>query len=372
MPAIAEYHVPQYGANDDEVLITEIFCRNGDKISKGDLLGSFEGSKISFEIEAEAEGYFHTPYEEGNSIATNALFCIVSQEESPVGWEALFAPSEADEIAEPDVSPTKKALLLIRKHGLNTTDIPFAGERLSEQDVSAYMERTARTENVGLKIPTDRKGTRVAIIGAGPSAPVLIDAMELGSRLVPTVIFDDDRTKTGTKIHGVTVAGPISESSMRELYEKGAFQEVVIAINSSVELRAHFYEKMKKFGFPLANVVHPKANISPMARLGEGNVILQFCNVSPQATIGNNNYLSAYTSIEHDSALRDNCSFGPGVMTSGNVSIGSKVKFGTGVFIEPHLHIGSNSTIASGAILIRDVADNTVVKSRELLDHRAK
>lgn len=366
-----EHRIPQFGANDDEVLITDIFCQNNEKVSKGDTLGAFEATKISFEIEAETDGYFYSPHSEGESIETSALFCVISDESGLTDWESFFTTSK-QALPQEDTSPTKKALLLIRKHGLDKKNIPYNGERLTGEDVSVYLKKTPLAQDVILDIDTSSPEKKIAIIGAGPSAPVLIDAMALNPNQVPTIIFDDNAKRHGTKIHGVPVVGPISEAFMESMHNKGYFEEVIIAINSSVELRSQFYETMKRLDYSFANVIHPEANISDMARIGSGNVVLQFCNISPQASIGDNNYFSAYTSIEHDCTLQDNCSFGPGVMTSGNVSIGSNVKFGTGVFIEPHIKIGSNATIASGAIIVRDVAENVLVKSRELLDHRAK
>jgi acetyltransferase-like isoleucine patch superfamily enzyme len=51
------------------------------------------------------------------------------------------------------------------------------------------------------------------------------------------------------------------------------------------------------------------------------------------------------------------------VMMSSLVDIGNGVKFGTGVFIEPKISIGSNSIVGSGAILVGNIPENSIVKT---------
>ena len=46
---------------------------------------------------------------------------------------------------------------------------------------------------------------------------------------------------------------------------------------------------------------------------------------------------------------------------SGEVKIGAGTYFGTGAKIINQKNIGKNSIIGAGAVVIRDVADNTVV-----------
>lgn len=46
---------------------------------------------------------------------------------------------------------------------------------------------------------------------------------------------------------------------------------------------------------------------------------------------------------------------------TGNIYIGNNVLIGTGVKIMPDVHIGSNCVVAAGAIVTKDVPDNSVV-----------
>ena len=48
--------IPRENANDDTVLITKVFFKNGDIVKKGQILFEFETSKAAIEFEAPCDG----------------------------------------------------------------------------------------------------------------------------------------------------------------------------------------------------------------------------------------------------------------------------------------------------------------------------
>lgn len=56
----------------------------------------------------------------------------------------------------------------------------------------------------------------------------------------------------------------------------------------------------------------------------------------------------------------DFVSIGPGVVTGGQVTIGRGAVIGAGAVILPGINIGANSVVAGGAVVTRDVPDNTL------------
>ncbi len=56
--------------------------------------------------------------------------------------------------------------------------------------------------------------------------------------------------------------------------------------------------------------------------------------------------------------------FGPGVKFSGSVTVGDCTRFGAGIFVEPKITIGSNCLVASGAILIKNVPSDSIVRTK--------
>ena len=83
------------------------------------------------------------------------------------------------------------------------------------------------------KNTTNRNEKKVAIIGAGDVGASLARdlLMRRGRGLVPKVFFDDDRTKWGTTIHGITVHG--SPETLPDYLHRHKLDEVIIAMPSA-------------------------------------------------------------------------------------------------------------------------------------------
>jgi FlaA1/EpsC-like NDP-sugar epimerase len=73
-------------------------------------------------------------------------------------------------------------------------------------------------------------GLRVVIVGAGDAGALVVREMQRNPQLhlLPVAFVDDDTEKQGQEIHGVSVAGALSDLS--SVVEKFSAQEVVIAI----------------------------------------------------------------------------------------------------------------------------------------------
>lgn len=87
------------------------------------------------------------------------------------------------------------------------------------------------------KNTTNGNEKKVAIIGAGDVGASLARdlLMRRGRGLVPKVFFDDDRTKWGTTIHGITVQG--SPETLPDYLHRHKLDEVIIAMPSAAGKR---------------------------------------------------------------------------------------------------------------------------------------
>ena len=74
---------------------------------------------------------------------------------------------------------------------------------------------------------------RAVVVGGGESGAALIKTMLWSPKLLmePVAVVDDDPNKRGKCLHGVPIAGPVSE--MRSFVEKYGADEIVIAIPSA-------------------------------------------------------------------------------------------------------------------------------------------
>lgn len=90
----------------------------------------------------------------------------------------------------------------------------------------------------------DRAGStaghkRVAVIGAGDVGASLVRDFQMrrGLGMTPKAFFDDDRSKWGTSIHGVTVQG--SPETLPDYLHRQGLDEVIIAMPSASGRRIH-------------------------------------------------------------------------------------------------------------------------------------
>jgi sugar O-acyltransferase (sialic acid O-acetyltransferase NeuD family) len=135
--------------------------------------------------------------------------------------------------------------------------------------------------------------------------------------------------------------------------------EVVCAIVTTG--RRPFVELMRSRGYRFASLVHPLANVSRRARIGDG------CIVNAGAIIGSNAVLGDYTIVNrgaligHDDRTGRCCTIGPGANIAGNVEIGEGTFVAQGAVIRERLRIGDGGVVGAGAVVLRDVGANEMV-----------
>lgn len=137
--------------------------------------------------------------------------------------------------------------------------------------------------------------------------------------------------------------------------------EIIISSGEPI-VRKTLFDRVKKAGYKLPNLIHHFTDISVLPDLGEGNIFLAFSSVAPnKVTIGNNNIIMAQTRIGHDVTIGNNCVIATSVSIAGNVYIDNNCYLGLGAKIREGISIGMNSVVGMGAIVVNSVHNNTVV-----------
>lgn len=364
---------PLLNVNEDSATITLWSKPDGSLVKKGEVIAALETTKATFDLESEHTGYLHIFVTQGEQVMVGECIGAICD----AADEAPQRPVAAPVPAEGEVGPrrfTKKAEITARKANLDLEkvrlEVPGAGP-ITESDVRAYLERRGGPlggAEIGGVIDTvddvyvATRQQRLLIIGGGLGAVQLLDSLSRIESQRATAIVDDNPALHGKKVMGVPIAG--GREAIETLFKQKVFDAGVVSVSTSIDFREQMFQKLAQLGIPMANVVDPTARVQRNAVLGEGNVVLPYCHIGSCAIVGNGNFLSAYVDIEHHCIVGDFCTFGPGVMMSSLVKIGRRVKFGTGIFIEPRISIGSNSIVSSGAVLTRDVPENSIVKAR--------
>jgi len=148
--------------------------------------------------------------------------------------------------------------------------------------------------------------------------------------------------------------------------------EFFIAIGDNA-IRQKIYENFAARGCMPVNAIHPSAAIDTTAVLApHGIMISSNVSVNALSRIGNAVICNTGCIIEHECEVGDFVHIGPGTVLCGNVIVGAGTFVGANAVIRQGVHIGKNCVIGAGAVVIKDVPDNTVVAGNPSRDIEAK
>lgn len=198
----------------------------------------------------------------------------------------------------------------------------------------------------------------LAIYGTGGTGRELLDQVckdESMLRKYEETVFVDDLYKDEKK----GAWRVFSFEKIIQLYGREKV-EFLICVGEP-ELRKTLAGKVKGSGCRLGKWIHPQAEISPSAQIGEG-VMLTRCFVDSEVVIGENVIVSWEAIIGHDTRIGENSLVSPHVFIGGGCSIGAEVYLGAGAVVRDGIQIGDRSVIGMGAAIYKNVgADMTAI-----------
>src|SRR6185295_11557565 len=116
---------------------------------------------------------------------------------------------------------------------------------------------------------------RIALIGAGGHAKVVLDALRLAHPRLEIRVLDEAHETAGRKLLGLAVERLAGDW-------KGAFH---VAIGSAAD-RERIATALQKAGASLFSIVHPAASVAVASEIGEGSFIAALAVAAPDARIG--------------------------------------------------------------------------------------
>ncbi|MCW8129550.1 MAG: acetyltransferase [Planctomycetota bacterium] len=126
-------------------------------------------------------------------------------------------------------------------------------------------------------------------------------------------------------------------------------------------LRRTILERWEPKALTWANIIHPTAWVSPRAHLGWGIYIGANAVVNAGARLGNHVLINTGAIVEHDCKLDEGVNLGPRAVVGGGVHAGPWSYLALGCCVRNHLSIGANAVVGMGAVVARDVEENTMV-----------
>ena len=155
------------------------------------------------------------------------------------------------------------------------------------------------------------------------------------------------KTLLSTKVIGV-------DDDIPKFVDKAEFM-VTVGFIKNPSLRIALYERVKKEGGVMANVIASTAHVSRYAKMGGGISILHKAVVNAGATIGNNVILNTSAVIEHDAVVGDHTHISTGAIVNGEGKVGKRCFIGSQTVIANCVNICDDVIIGAGSVVVKDI-----------------
>lgn len=197
------------------------------------------------------------------------------------------------------------------------------------------------------------------ILGAGKYGQVYLSYLkECGVNIVG--FLDDTPELQGISINGIPVLGTISTLPIWK--DKINAESVYCPIGNNIA-RVKFLQNAISLGYKVPNFIHPKANCSRDAKIGEhgiyvlpGTTIMPLCEIRDFVMLSVNGTVAHHSLLEEGTFLSTGVNFGTRITAHKYVYVGIGATIMTGVS-----ELGENCLIGAGAVVIKDVPANAVV-----------
>jgi len=347
--------VPLINPNEPESLLVELPIREGEKVSKGQVLACFETTKSTFELTAEQDGFVRgLRFKAGDTIKAGERLCYLT-----ISADQIM-PVENDDVSEEkiehavelptDLRITRPALTLARQHQLDLNSLP-KGRLVTEKMIAELLTPISEEDGPAALI----------IYGGGGHAKSLIDLIRAAGKYTIAGILDDG-IPAGTRILGENVMG--GGELLPMLRRKGIYQAVnAVGGIGSITPRLAVYSRLANAGFTCVTVIHPRAFIEPTAIVDEGCQIFFNAYIGSDVHVGFGTIVNTGAIVSHDCVLGEYANVSPGAILAGAVQAGDRALIGMGATVNLGVRIGDGARVGNSAVVKKDVPENGIVRA---------
>jgi len=204
----------------------------------------------------------------------------------------------------------------------------------------------------------DYSKTPVIIIGTGAEARVALDMCNTLEVLVYGFLTEDVE-EIQKELNDILIVGELGGKDAETLL-KEENTKLLLAVKDP-DKRQEMVEELSSKRADIISLVHPAANVSPYAQIGNGSLVYA------QAAVHANSMVGAYSLVMSGAVIAPDVVIGENVTIDSNATIGANVVIedecviGPGAVIQPGLTIGRESLIGAGTVVLTDIPENSTV-----------
>lgn len=145
--------------------------------------------------------------------------------------------------------------------------------------------------------------------------------------------------------------------------------EFIIGVGEG-SIRERIFNKFSDLKY--INLIHPSVTFGnkqyEQIKLQKGNILCAGARLTSNIKMGNFGVYNLNITVGHDCVIDDFVTISPGANVSGNVHLKNCTYIGTGATIlqghslEKKLTINEGATVGAGAVVVKEVSSNTIVK----------
>lgn len=166
---------------------------------------------------------------------------------------------------------------------------------------------------------------RLLVVGAGGHGRSVAEAAELSGKF-DVVGFLDDSLPVGGIVMSSLVLGAVPSMAQH----RAAADQVIVAIGNN-SVREKLMQQLAAVGFSWATVIHPRAIVSPTAKLGAGCAVMAGAIVGTESRLGVGAIVNCGAVVDHRSTVEDYGHLGVNSCMAGDTVLGRGAQMKAGV-----------------------------------------
>ncbi len=146
-----EIKVPEMGESIIEATVANWLKQEGEPVTAGEPLVELETDKVNLDVSSEQDGILERiAHPAGDTVSVGDVLAILAESDGAAPASAAGQPEPEHQephgaAGEPSIQATPVAQRMAEEQGIQLSDVRPKGERITKQDVQAFMDQTTQT-----------------------------------------------------------------------------------------------------------------------------------------------------------------------------------------------------------------------------------